>query len=277
MPSTKILVIDDERMIRWSIEQTLSRAGYSVAVAETAAEGLALFRQVAPNVVFLDLRLPDEDGLTVLKKLKGEDGQDCAVIVMTAYGEIRTAVEAMRLGAYDYLKKPFDFDEIEVIVGRALEATHLRREVDELREARKRTYAVDNIVGQSPKMRQVLDLIDKVAASDAATVLIRGENGTGKDLVARAIHLHSQRADGPFIDVSCTAMPDTLFESELFGHEKGAFTGATAARIGRIEEAEGGTLFLDEIGDLSPAMQITLLRVLPGEAPQRSLAQSPMP
>jgi DNA-binding NtrC family response regulator len=262
MPSAKILVIDDERMIRWSIEQTLSRAGYSVAVAETAAEGLALFGQVAPSIVFLDLRLPDEDGLTVLKKLKAEDGQDCAVIVMTAYGEIRTAVEAMRLGAYDYLKKPFDFDEIEVIVGRALEATHLRREVDELREARKRTYAVDNIVGRSPKMRQVLDLIDKVAASDATTVLIRGENGTGKDLVARAIHLHSQRADGPFIDVSCTAMPDTLFESELFGHEKGAFTDAKGMKRGLLELADGGTLFLDEIGDMHLSSQAKLLKVI---------------
>ncbi len=237
MPNAKILVIDDERMIRWSIEQTLSRAGYSVAVAETAAEGLALFGQVAPSIVFLDLRLPDGDGLTVLKKLKEEDGHDCAVIVMTAYGEIRTAVEAMRLGAYDYLKKPFDFDELEVIVDRALEASHLRREVDELREERKRTYAEDNIIGQSLKMRQVLDFIDKVAASDAATVLIRGENGTGKDLVARAIHLRSQRADGPFIDVSCTAMPDALFESEVFGHEKGAFTDAKGMKRGLLELA----------------------------------------
>ncbi len=262
MPTAKVLVVDDERMIRWSIEQTLREAGYEVAVAETAAEGMTLFRQLLPEVVFLDVRLPDEDGLTVLKRIKEESGQDTAVIVMTAFGEIRTAVEAMRTGAYDYLKKPFDFEEIEVITGKALETTHLRREVDELREERRKSAGVQDIVGESASMRQVMELLDKVAQSDAATVLLRGENGTGKDLLARAIHFRSHRADGPFIDVSCTAMPETLLESELFGHEKGAFTDAKAVKRGLLELADGGTVFLDEIGDMPLVSQAKLLKVL---------------
>jgi two-component system response regulator AtoC len=262
MRKAKVLVIDDEQMIRWSIEQTLSAAGHDVAVAAAAAEGMALFRQLLPEVVFLDMRLPDGDGLSLLKQMKEENGQDSAVIVMTAFGEIRTAVEAMRLGAYDYLKKPFDFDELEVIVGRALETTHLRREVSELRQERRKTYGVENIVGESEKIRQVLDLVEKIAESDATTVLIEGENGTGKDLLARAIHCRSKRADNAFLDISCTAMPETLFESELFGYEKGAFTDAHATKKGLLELADGGTLFLDEIGDLPLISQAKLLKFI---------------
>jgi DNA-binding NtrC family response regulator len=262
MPTGKVLVIDDEAMIRWSIEQTLQAAGYTVAVAETAAEGMARFQQLLPDVVFLDLRLPDENGLTVLKEIKGEHGPDAAVIVMTAFGEIRTAVEAMRLGAYDYLKKPFDFSELEVVVRKAIETSHLRREVGELRQERKKTYGLDNIIGRSQKMQQLLALADKVAESDAATVLLRGENGTGKDLLARVIHYHSRRAEGPFLDISCTAMPETLFESELFGYEKGAFTDAKTTKRGLLELADGGTLFLDEVGDMPLISQAKFLKVL---------------
>jgi DNA-binding NtrC family response regulator len=262
MGKAKVLVIDDEQMIRWSIEQTLSAAGHDVAVAAAAAEGMALFRQHLPEVVFLDMRLPDGDGLSLLKKMKEENGQESAVIVMTAFGEIRAAVEAMRLGAYDYLKKPFDFDELEVIVGRALETTHLRREVSELREERRKTYGVQNIVGKSEKIRRVLDLVEKIAESDATTVLIEGENGTGKDLFARAIHCGSKRADNAFLDISCTAMPETLFESELFGYEKGAFTDARATKKGLLELADGGTLFLDEVGDLPLMSQPKLLKFI---------------
>ena len=207
MLAVRVLVIDDEQMIRWSMEQTLRAAGYEVTVAETAAKGLALFRELRPAVVFLDLRLPDGDGLNVLRMLKAESGDDTAVIVVTAFGEISTAVEAMRLGAYDYLKKPFDFNELEVLVSRALDTTQLRRQVGEIRQERRKTYALDNIVGESERIQQVLRLVDRIAQSDAATVLVRGENGTGKDLVARAIHYHSRRADGPFLDLSCTAMP----------------------------------------------------------------------
>jgi two-component system response regulator AtoC len=262
MTKAKVLVVDDEQMIRWSIEQTLTAAGHDVAAAATATEGMALFRQFLPEVVFLDVRLPDEDGLAVLKKMKEENGQESAVIVMTAFGEIRTAVEAMRLGAYDYLKKPFDFDELEVVVGRALETTHLRREVSELRQERRKTYGVENIVGQSEKIREVLDLLEKISESDATTVLVQGENGTGKDLFARAIHYRSKRADGAFLDISCTAMPETLFESELFGYEKGAFTDARATKKGLLELADGGTLFLDEIGDLPLVLQAKLLKFI---------------
>ena len=257
-----VLVIDDERMIRWSIEQTLRPAGYEVSVAATAAEGMALFRQLLPAVVFLDVRLPDEDGLTLLKQMKAESGTDTAVIIMTAFGEIRTAVEAMRAGAYDYLKKPFDFDELEVVVRKALETTQLRREVGELRQERKKAYGVENIVARSEAMQRVLSLLDKVTQSDAATVLLRGENGTGKDLFARAVHYGGGRADGPFVDIACTAMPETLLESELFGYEKGAFTDARATKRGLLELADGGSLFLDEIGDMPLLSQVKLLKVI---------------
>ena len=244
------------------MEQTLRTAGYEVVTADTAASGVARARELSPAVVFLDLRLPDGDGLSVLRTLKSENGEDTAVIVMTAFGEISTAVEAMRLGAYDYLKKPFDFDELEVLVGRALDTTRLRRQVGEIRQERQRAYAFDNIVGESDKIKQVLHLVERVAQSDAATVLVRGENGTGKDLVARAIHYHSRRAEGPFLDLSCTAMPETLLESELFGHEKGAFTDAKALKRGLLELADGGTLFLDEVGDMPLVSQAKFLRVI---------------
>ena len=262
MLTAKVLVIDDERMIGWSIEQTLQAAGCEVFVAETGTEGMALFRQLLPDVAFLDLRLPDSDGLTLLKAMKAENGEDTAVVVMTAFGEIRTAVEAMRLGAFDYLKKPFDFDELEVIVRKALETTHLQREVGEIRQERKKTYGLENVVGQSEKMRQVMNLLERVARSDATTVLLRGENGTGKDLFARAIHYGSRRSDGPFLDISCTAMPETLFESELFGYEKGAFTDAKTTKRGLLELADGGTLFLDEVGDMPLVSQAKFLKVL---------------
>ncbi len=262
MSSARVLIVDDEQMIRWSMEQTLRAAGYEVAAAETVANGLALFRQLRPAVLFLDLHLPDGDGLDVLRTVKSENGEDTAVIVMTAFGEISTAVEAMRLGAYDYLKKPFDFDELEVLVGRALDTTRLRREVGEIRQERKRTYALDNIVGESESIQHVLRMVERVAQSDAATVLVRGENGTGKDLIARAIHYHSRRASGPFLDLACTAMPETLFESELFGYEKGSFTDAKATKRGLLELADGGTLFLDEVGDMPMVSQAKFLRVL---------------
>jgi two-component system, NtrC family, response regulator AtoC len=262
MRKSRVLVIDDEQMIRWSVEQTLSAVGHDVIGAATAAEGLAAFRRTAPQVVFLDVRLPDGDGLSVLGKIKEEGARETAVIVMTAYGEVRTAVEAMRLGALDYLKKPFDFDELEVLVNRALETTDLKREVGELREEKKRTYSPGNIVGESDSMQTVLRLLDKIAESDAATVLIQGENGTGKDLFAHAIHYRSRRAAGPFVDIGCTAMPETLLESEVFGYEKGAFTDARSTKRGLLELANGGTLFLDEIGDMPLSSQAKLLRVL---------------
>jgi len=262
MVAVRVLVVDDEPMIRWSAEQTLRAAGYEVAGAASAAEALETFQRWAPQVVFLDLRLPDGDGMDVLRRIKQESGPATAVVVMTAFGEVRTAVEAMRLGAYDYLKKPFDFDELEAVVRKALENTRLEREVGDLREERQKAYGPESIVGQSEAMRRVMGLVDRVAETDGATVLIQGENGTGKDLVARAIHYRSSRAVGPFVDVSCTAVPETLLESELFGYERGAFTDARSAKRGLIELADGGTLFLDEIGDMPLASQAKLLKVI---------------
>ncbi len=261
MAIAKVLVIDDEQLIRWSVKETLQSLGYEVAEAETATEGLATFRQLLPEVVFLDVRLPDGDGLSILRSLK-EENEDSAVIVMTAFGEIRTAVEAMRLGAYDYLKKPFDFDELQVLVEKALETTHLRRQVGKLRHELKRSHGFENIIGESPKMQQVLGMMEKVAESDAATVLVQGENGTGKDLFARSLHQRSRRAEGPFMDISCTAMPESLFESELFGHERGAYTDAKTAKPGLLELADGGTLFLDEVGDMPLVSQAKILKVI---------------
>ncbi len=262
MRAAKILVVDDEEMIRWLIEETLQKAGHEVFTAETAAAGVARFRELLPDVVFLDVKLPDEDGLSVLRLIKAEGDHDAAVIVMTAFAEIRSAVAAMRLGAFDYLKKPFDFDELDVLVGRALETTSLRREVGEIRQERRRTYGPENIVGTSPKMLEVLELLEKVVESNASTVLIRGENGTGKDLIARALHYGSRRAEGPLMEIACTAMPESLFESELFGYERGAFTDAKSAKRGLLELSNGGTLFLDEIGDMPPASQAKLLRLI---------------
>jgi two-component system response regulator AtoC len=262
MGTAQVLVIDDERVIRLSIEQTLRAAGYDVAGAETAAGGLTLFEQLLPHVVFLDVRLPDEDGLELLKKLKQSAGDETAVIVMTAYGEIRSAVEAMRLGAFDYLKKPFDFDELEALVAKCLQTSNLKREVGELREEWKKTYDVTGIVAHSESMKAVLSVMERIAESEATTVLVQGENGTGKDLVARAIHYRSKRAERLFLDFSCTAMPDTLFESELFGYEKGAFTDAKATKRGLLEVADGGTLFLDEVGEMPLVSQAKFLKVL---------------
>jgi len=260
--SAKILVTDDEEMIRWSVAQTLRAAGYEVAEAGDAIEGMALFRQLLPDIVFLDMRLPDGNGLDLLKQIKAESGGESAVIMMTAYGEVRTAVEAMRLGAFDYLKKPFDFDELEVLVGKALEAIHLRREVVELRHERRERYGITNIIAHSEKMRSVLALVEKVAQSDTATVLLQGENGTGKDMLARAIHSHGKRSDAAFMDISCSAMPEALLESELFGYEKGAFTDARGTKRGLLELADGGTLFLDEIGDMPLLSQAKLLKFI---------------
>lgn len=262
MRAARILVIDDEEVIHWSIKETLRTAGHEIFTAETAAEGLSLFREVLPDLVFLDVRLPDSDGLTVLRKIKAEGERDAAVIIMTAFAEIRTAVEAMRMGAYDYLRKPFEFEELNALVARTLETTDLRREVVEIRQARKRTYGPENIVGSSAKMQQVLATLDKVAVSNAATVLVRGENGTGKELIARALHYGSRRADGPLVEIASTSMPEQLLESELFGYERGAFTDAKAAKRGLLELANEGTLFLDEIGDMPLASQAKLLRVI---------------
>ncbi|MCL4426403.1 MAG: sigma-54 dependent transcriptional regulator [Firmicutes bacterium] len=256
----RLLIIDDEKNMRWALSRALRSEGLEIFTAGSGPEGLALLREEKPDLVLLDLKLPGLDGLSVLRQIKAEMPL-VAVIIMTAYGSIETAVEAIKAGAYDYITKPFDLEAVKLVLARALENQSLTKEVAYLRRELETRYSFQNIVGKSAKMRQVFDLIERVADSQA-TVLIQGESGTGKELVARALHYLSGRRTGPFIAVSCAALPETLLESELFGHEKGAFTGALTRRIGRFEMANGGTLFLDEVGELTPAVQVKLLRVL---------------
>jgi DNA-binding NtrC family response regulator len=260
MPS-RLLVVDDERLIRWSLENTLQDAGYDVTVAEDGASAMRAMRDEPLDLVLLDLKLPDTDGLHVLKQVK-ETQPDVQVVIMTAYADVATAVEAMRLGAYDYVAKPIDFEILGVTLRNALETRQLRQKVEFLREKHLHPYHFDRMIGTSRAVQEVLGLARKVSASGATTVLIQGESGTGKDLLAKAVHYESARADEPFMDITCTAMPETLLESELFGHERGAFTDARTQKKGLFELAHGGTIFLDEIGDMTPALQAKLLRVL---------------
>ncbi len=257
---SRILIVDDEKQIRRIVSVLLAEKGFEVAEADSGETALALQHEFQPHVVLLDLSLPGMDGLETLKRMLERDPHiDC--IIMTAYGTIRSAVQAMRLGAFDYLAKPFDNDELLMIIGRALHVRSLGAEVEALRSELEATYGFNEIVAISPKMREVFRIMSKVAAVDA-TVLISGESGTGKELVARAIHRRSSRAAGPFVAVNCSAIPHELIEAEFFGHEKGAFTDARAARAGKFELASGGTLFLDEIGDLALDAQAKLLRAL---------------
>jgi len=253
--SQKILVIDDEKLIRWTLEQHLAKEGFEVLTADSAEKGIEIISEEAPDLILLDNRLPEMTGLELLEKLNVPE-RSLMVIMITAYGLVETAVRAMKLGAYDYISKPFNLEEITFVIRKALEAGSLRSQVKQLRDT------VNTIIGDSYQMMQVKDLILKIAKSDATTALIQGESGTGKELVAKAIHYSSARADKPFMAINCAALPVTLLETELMGHEKGAFTDAKTAKKGLFELADGGTLFLDEIGDMDLSMQAKLLRVL---------------
>lgn len=255
----RILVVDDEPAIVTSLKMTLEPT-HEVLCASTAQEAIDRFRQELPNLVLLDLILPGADGLKVLELMRSED-PSVPVIMLTAIKTVKTAVDAMKIGAADYLTKPFDIEELRLVVAKTLTTQELEQEVRYLRAQVANSYSFHNLVGKSPAMREIYSKIEQVADT-RATVLITGESGTGKELVARALHAHSPRAQHPFLALNCAAVPETLIESELFGHEKGAFTGAQAKQIGLFEAVDQGTLFLDEIGDLSLSLQAKLLRVL---------------
>lgn len=255
----RVLLIDDESRVRASLKAVLEPT-YEVIQAADAQEGLDLFHKEAPHLLLLDVLLPGTDGLAVLQILRGEQNPT-PVIMLTGTKSVKTAVDAMKLGAADYLSKPFDVDELRIIVDRALNSQELEREVKQLRAQVTQRYACHNLIGKSRSMQEIYGKIEQVADS-RTTVLIMGESGTGKELVAKALHYNSGRRDRPFIALNCAALPETLIESELFGHEKGSFTDATARRVGQFELANSGTLFLDEIGDLSAMTQAKLLRVL---------------
>ena len=257
----KILVIDDEKFIIKSLKQHLEKEGCEVLTAESGEEGLEIYKADAPDIVLLDLNMPGIGGIETLKAIK-KLNSDAIVIIITAYGDIETAVSAIKMGAYDFVEKPFELNRISVLIKKAMETVHLKREVNLFREEKFGTYSFDNIVGESPEMQEIITLAKKVSESDANTILILGESGTGKSLLARAIHYYSARSKEPFVEITCTAITETLIESELFGHEKGAFTDAKAVKKGLFEIASGGTIYLDEIGDIKLATQAKLLRAL---------------
>ena len=261
MTKARVLVVDDEYLIRVWLQEHVGEAGYSVTVAETAAAARAAFQNATPDAVLLDLKLPDGDGMQLLREFREADA-DTVVIMLSAHGDIATAVEAVKRGAYHFLEKPPQLDELLMTLQQDLEARVLRRTVSGLRRQTGWQFAGVEIIGRSAAMQRVVDLIGKVAASEGSTVLLRGESGAGKEVVARAIHARSARADFPFLEINCTALPEALIESELFGHEKGAFTDARERKQGLLELADRGTVLLHEIGDLPPGAQAKLLRFL---------------
>ncbi|TYO97135.1 two component Fis family sigma54 specific transcriptional regulator [Geothermobacter ehrlichii] len=261
MAKNRILVVDDEQLIRWSLEQNLTKQGYDVITAASGEDALRFVQQEAPDLILLDIQLPGMNGLEVLEKIKEID-EEIIVIMVTALGVLETAVKAMRLGAHDYINKPFNLDELAIVIKKAFETGDLKREVAHLRSEQTSKYGLENIIGVSKHIENVKTMIRKIAQSDASTVLIQGESGTGKELVAKAIHYESARADKPFMAINCAAVPETLLESELMGHERGSFTDAKSQKKGLFEIADGGTIFLDEIGDMELGMQAKLLRVL---------------
>jgi DNA-binding NtrC family response regulator len=257
---TRILVVDDEEIVRESLSGWLAKDGYTLATAQDGPKAIEALRQSRWSILLVDLKMPGMDGLQVLESAK-QIQPDAAVVIMTAYATVETAVEAMKSGAYDYLVKPFDPEELSLMMVKIVAQQQLVRENVLLRKVLKRDYHFRDMLSKNPGMFKMFDLA-RSAARSQSTILVLGESGTGKELLARAIHAESPRHEAPFVAVSCAALTETLLESELFGHEKGSFTGAVSRRKGRFESAHGGTLFLDEIGDITPKLQLDLLRVL---------------
>ena len=267
MPDGRILIADDEDSLRWVLEKGFRGAGYHVTAVKDGTAALREAEAETYDLVLLDVRMPGIDGLSLLKMLK-DRRPDAHVVIMTAHGTMQTAVQAMQKGAYDYLAKPFDLDEALLLAERALSARRLTQEVASLKTGLKEVWEFGALVGRHPTMQEVYKTIGRVAGSDVS-VLLRGESGTGKEVVARALHHYSRRAGRPFVGISAAAIPATLLESELFGHEKGAFTDAKDRRLGKLELAHGGSVFFDEIGDMPPELQVKLLRALQERAFER--------
>lgn len=260
MNAVNVLIIDDDAAVRAILQELLLQEGYGVTMAEDGQTAIQVAKESVVHIVITDLQLPDIDGLEIIDRLVKQDAK-IIPIMMTGFGTIETAVRAMKSGAFDFITKPFDLETVAAVVRKAAEFYRLRQENHLLRKAVRDQYRLEQLVGVSEAMQQVLEFVQKVADSDS-TVMIQGESGTGKELVARMLHFNSLRRDRPLVPVNCGAIPENLLESELFGHEKGAFTGATHSRMGRFELANGGTIFLDEIGEMSLPLQVKLLRVL---------------
>ena len=269
MPAEKVMIVDDERLVRWSLRQKCEEWGYSVIEADAGETALRLAQRESPDIVLLDVRLPDLTGIEVLDQLR-KNGDARAIIMITADPRLDDVKAALKLGAYDFVGKPIDFETLREAMEKALAAAGARN--GGLQNARGKTrpgVGYDNVVSVSPKMTELMNFVRKVASCEASTILIQGESGTGKDLIAKTIHYESSRHEKPFVAINCSAIPETLMEAELFGHEKGAFTDAKQMKKGLFEAADGGTLFLDEIGELTPLLQAKLLRVLEDQVIRR--------
>lgn len=268
MRKLKILIIDDENIICWSFKKRFSNQGYDVITAETGEKGLQLFEIHDPDIVFIDNKLPSMQGLEVLEKMKRLK-EEVFIVFMTAYGTIEKAVKAMKLGAFEYLNKPYLFEEVELILENIKRKIQIDNEIQLLRRQQKELLTFDHIVGKSKAIQNVIRLAKKIALSEASTVLLLGESGTGKDLLAKVIHNESNRSDKPFVVINCASLPETLLESELFGHERGAFTDARSQKKGLLEIADGGTIFLDEIGAINLSAQAKLLGIIENKTVRR--------
>jgi DNA-binding NtrC family response regulator len=261
MAKESILLVEDEKLIRWSLANRLSKEGYVVTEVDRGGDALKALEEREVDLILLDYRLPDMDGLAVLKAI-GPKARELPVIMMTAYSTVESAIEAMKLGAFDYLNKPFEIEELLVTIQKALENTSLKRELSRYRKAQEERFGVSNLVGRNPRIVEVFELVKKIAASSATTILLQGESGTGKDLLANTIHYASDRAKKPFMTLTCSALPESALEQELFGYEKGAFPDAKSTKKGLLELADGGTVFLDEVAEIGPNFQSKLLRFL---------------